>query len=97
MLPVGFEPTISARKRPQTYDLEGAATGIGKPYMYGLHITFVFNNVFSEDDPMGSKHVEGIMKQSQGLTDRVEHILTASFLTFRIVFSSLSKHRLDIM
>ena len=95
--PVGFEPTISAGKRPQIYALDGAATGTGKPYMYGLHITFLFNNVFPKDDTMGSKHVEGIMKQSQGLTDRVEHILTVSFLLFRIFFSSLSKHSLDIM
>jgi len=29
MLPVGFEPTISARERPQTYALERAATGTG--------------------------------------------------------------------
>jgi hypothetical protein len=29
MPPVGFEPTISAGERPQTYDLDGAATGIG--------------------------------------------------------------------
>jgi len=29
MPPVGFEPTISAGERPQTYALDGAATGIG--------------------------------------------------------------------
>jgi len=29
MLPVGFEPTISAGERPQTYALDRAATGIG--------------------------------------------------------------------
>ena len=29
MLPVGFEPTISAGERPQTYALDGAATGTG--------------------------------------------------------------------
>ena len=29
MPPVGFEPTISAGKRPQTYDLDRAATGTG--------------------------------------------------------------------
>ena len=27
MPPVGFEPTISAGERPQTYALDGAATG----------------------------------------------------------------------
>ena len=30
MSPVGFEPTISAGERPQTYALDGAATGTGK-------------------------------------------------------------------
>ena len=29
MPPVGFEPTISADERPQTYALDRAATGIG--------------------------------------------------------------------
>jgi hypothetical protein len=29
MPPVGFEPTISAGKRPQTYALDGAVTEIG--------------------------------------------------------------------
>ena len=30
MPPVGFEPTISADERPQTYALDRAATGTGK-------------------------------------------------------------------
>ena len=29
MPPVGFEPTISAGERPQTYTFDGAATGTG--------------------------------------------------------------------
>jgi hypothetical protein len=29
MSPMGFEPTISAGKLPQTYALDGAATGTG--------------------------------------------------------------------
>ena len=29
MLPAGFEPTISAGERPQTYTLDRAATGTG--------------------------------------------------------------------
>ena len=29
MPPVGFEPTISAGERPQTYALDSAATGTG--------------------------------------------------------------------
>ena len=31
MLPVGFEPTVSAGERSQTYPLERAATGTGTP------------------------------------------------------------------
>ena len=30
MTPVGFEPTVSAVKRPQTYALDRAATGRGE-------------------------------------------------------------------
>jgi len=30
---VGFEPTISAGERPQTYALDRAATGTGKPVL----------------------------------------------------------------
>jgi hypothetical protein len=32
MPPVGFEPTIPASARPQTYALDRAATGIGFDY-----------------------------------------------------------------
>ena len=32
MSPVGFEPTISAGERPQTYALDRAATGTGETY-----------------------------------------------------------------
>ena len=37
MPPVGFEPTISAGERPQTYALDRAATGTGKK----LRVEFV--------------------------------------------------------
>jgi len=36
MPPVGFEPTISAGERPQTYTLDRAATGTG------IFICYVF-------------------------------------------------------
>ena len=39
MLPVGFEPTISADERPQNYALDRAATGTGTKYLYN----FIFN------------------------------------------------------
>jgi len=43
MTPVGFEPTISAGKRPQTYALDRAAAEIG------LNIPLLSINKFSFD------------------------------------------------
>ena len=40
MPPVGFEPTISAGERPQTYALDCAATGTGKCGIRGRIIKF---------------------------------------------------------
>ena len=40
---VGFEPTISAGERPQTYALDRAATGAGDAWTYKpqiLHLKF---------------------------------------------------------
>ena len=39
MPPVGFEPTISAGERPQTYALDRAATGMGGEIMYSARYT----------------------------------------------------------
>ena len=41
MPPVGFEPTISAGERPQTYALDRAATGIGKRLWYYVILCYV--------------------------------------------------------
>jgi len=38
MPPVGFEPTISAGERPQTYALDRAATGHGTVFIVGTVI-----------------------------------------------------------
>jgi hypothetical protein len=35
---VGFEPTIPAGERPQTYTLDRAATGTGTSYILGINI-----------------------------------------------------------
>jgi len=35
MPPVGFEPTVPAGERPQTYALDRAATGTGRKWRYG--------------------------------------------------------------
>ena len=40
MPPVGFEPTISAGERPQTYALDRAATGTGDIKIYLKQIGF---------------------------------------------------------
>jgi hypothetical protein len=43
MLPAGFEPTIPASERPQTYALDRAATGIGCPSSYFYKNTTCLN------------------------------------------------------
>ena len=48
MPPVGFQPTISEGKRPQTYALYRAATGIG----YVLYLV-VENNLDIEENNDG--------------------------------------------
>ena len=45
MPPAGFEPTVSARERPQTYALDRAATGTGEvghyyKYLFSRYLTF---------------------------------------------------------
>jgi hypothetical protein len=49
MPPVGFEPTIPASARPQTYDLDSAVTRIGLEDVRGLNIaarSFDFGNTW---------------------------------------------------
>jgi hypothetical protein len=43
MSPAGFEPTISADERPQTYVLDRAATGIGSLMLvlHNLYMTLI--------------------------------------------------------
>ena len=41
MPPVGFEPTIAAGERPQTYALDRAAIGIGKNTTYSTQNKFI--------------------------------------------------------
>ena len=67
--------------------------------MYGLKITLLFNSGFLEDNSLGSKHVEGTIKQNKGLTDRVEYlyILKVSFRALSNFFSGLSKQRLQVV
>jgi hypothetical protein len=39
---VGFKPTVSAGQRPQTYALDGEATGTGEIYIY----TYIHTSLF---------------------------------------------------
>jgi len=52
MQPVGFEPTVSAGERPQTYALDGAATGTSTfmiiPRWIPLRITNISGGTFTE-------------------------------------------------
>jgi len=41
MLPVGFEPTVSAGERPQTYALDRAATGTGSTVVLVRKIIYI--------------------------------------------------------
>jgi len=42
MLPVGFEPTISAGERPQTYTLDRAAIGTGSNFLLYASISTLY-------------------------------------------------------
>ena len=52
MTPVGFEPTISAGERPQTYALDRAATGTGT---FMIISGWIFLNIRSVSDKFVSK------------------------------------------
>jgi len=48
MPPVGFEPTIPASERPQTYALDPAATGTGYFYLYSSEMLITLQAMKSE-------------------------------------------------
>jgi hypothetical protein len=50
---VGFEPTISAGKRPQTYALDFADTGTSVPWRCPFQISVSTPTVLLEDFPVG--------------------------------------------
>ena len=53
MPPVGFEPTISAGERPQTYALDRAATGTGYLNKY-----VTLNNLLGQFEKHKTMHYE---------------------------------------
>jgi len=50
MPPAGFEPNISAGKRPQTYAFDRAATGTGMKGNYCNRINFNFTFNYNQQD-----------------------------------------------
>ena len=66
MPPVGFEPTISAGERPQTYALDRAATGTGIPEV--LHR----NNVHANNIILINK----IKKNALPINNQILYFLT---------------------
>ena len=57
MPPVGFEPTISAGERPQTYALDRAATGTGNRKDLDLEFVLILGEV--KEDFVSAFHVSG--------------------------------------
>ena len=57
MPPVGFEPTISAGERPQTYALDRVAAGIGNQLMLYREIIAVCSQIHT-------KHINTVCGQN---------------------------------
>jgi len=66
MPPVRFEPTISARERPQTFALDGAATGTGTIILCTVNVRVEYIN---KDAVLVWMVV--ILRQSLGLEDHL--------------------------
>jgi hypothetical protein len=55
MLSAGFEPAIPKIKRPQTYVLDHAATGIGKYHCESHKVSLESNYAQDHEDPWPMK------------------------------------------
>ena len=51
MLPVGFEPTISAGEQPKTYALDRAATGTGM--IGGILVLLIYIYIYNQSSNKG--------------------------------------------
>jgi hypothetical protein len=79
MSPAGFEPTISAGKRPQTYALDRAATGTSDLYPLPKNIRFIIRTIIKlvgivtrkEADEAHAKFWLGDMMEGVHLEDLV--------------------------
>jgi hypothetical protein len=81
MLPVGFEPIVSAGERPQTYALDRAASGISILMMW-RHINTRINNCYKTERP-------GDLIPTAGRMDEVPAILTTIFIVMSAVGLSI--------
>ena len=83
--PVGFEPTISAGERPQTYALDRAATGTGCFSFYPFNFVYFFplhGLVFLYYFPL-LFHFFSIKKKNFGFSDRRIFCLCFVFFHFK--------------
>ena len=70
MPPVGFEPTISAGERPQTYALDRTATGTGYIYIYiYTHTHTYITNSIEQSPSWEANGSPGIPRNSLRLTE----------------------------
>ena len=88
MHPPGFEPTISAGERPQTYDLDRAATGTGRrsplettnsatPYRFNTQLSRM---VQSNPENIGNSYKNGAKEHMRHVVPR----LATPFLTLEM-------------
>ena len=90
MSPVGFEPTILAGQRPQTYTLDRAATGIeGLTFVFKFPMAMRKNffEVYRQFEHAPSKMLAspGLMHQATSLMfKKVVIICTAGHITLRL-------------
>ena len=86
MLPTGYEPTISADERPQTYTLDRAATGTGTEIACVFKVLFL--TVFHTKHTKWNKKGKGLPQQAEvaeGVPGRLRPQIFLTFGTTRVV------------
>ena len=85
MPPVGFEPTISASERPQTYALDRAATETGRTPLIPLTPNDLY---MSRTAPLTSKRCILYIYSTNISTEYFKHALYSPFFLFKMQFVS---------